>query len=73
MNIEELISVLNDFRFEYCFTKKVKADDIIVKGIYPENNDMYILIENQTTQTLETYSINQMRQCVVDAKIVKSL
>jgi hypothetical protein len=73
MNVEELISVLNDFRFEYCFTKKVKADDTIVKGIYPENNDMYIFIENKITRTLETYSVNQMRQCVANAKIITSL
>lgn len=73
MNIEELASILNDFRFEYCFTKNIKAKDIIVKGIYPNNKDMYILIENKTTQTLETYSINQMRQCMINAKIIKSL
>ena len=73
MNIEELASILNDFRFEYCFTKNVKAKDIIVKGMYSENDDMYILIENKATQTLETYSINQMRQCVRNAKIIKPL
>lgn len=72
MNIEELVSILNDFRFEYCFTKNIKADDIIIKGIYPENNDMYISIENKAARTLETYSVNQMRQCVVDAKIITS-
>lgn len=73
MNIEELVSILNDLRFEYCFAKNVKAEDIIVKGIYPNNEDMYILIENKATQTLETCSINQMRQCVINTKIIKSL
>ena len=73
MNIEELASILNDFRFEYCFIKNVKAKDIIVKGMYSENDDMYILVENKATQTLETYSINQMRQCVRNAKIIKPL
>lgn len=73
MNIEELISVLNDFRFEYCLTKKVKAEDIIVKGIYSKDNDMFILIENTITQTLETYPVKQMRQWVINAEIIKLL
>lgn len=73
MNIEELVSILSDFRFEYCFTKNVKVKSIIVKEMYSENEDIYILIENKAAQTLETYSLNQIRQCVANAKIIKSL
>ena len=73
MNIGELISILNDFRLEYCFIKKVKAEDIIVKGIYSKDNDIFILIENTITQTLETYPIKQMRQCIINTKVIKPL
>ena len=73
MSIEELVSILNDFRFDYCFTKNVKAKNIIVKGIYSEDNDMRIVIENIMTRTLETYSINRLRQCVANTKIIKLL
>lgn len=61
MNIEELVSILNDFRFEYCFTKNIKAEDIIIKRIYSEGSNIRIVIENRIAQTLEFYSINQIR------------